>query len=249
METCMVHSAVTNRRALAQQAALRPTAPARVPGGQGRGPAPSDRPARIGLLDQDPNSQRTVQEAFPSLASAWQLECHALSEEAVKRLAVDPPAAVLLGCRYPRNSGLDYLVMLATSLPDLRIIMFAESARSDETLSALAAGAAGYVLKTTPPRQLVCAVREVLREGAFLCQEAKRAVLEFFHGNVTGGGKFKLTPREREVCILLLKHRKKEVALKLNLATKTVDTLAQRAFKKLGIHSRGALFRALVRRR
>lgn len=45
-----------------------------------------------------------------------------------------------------------------------------------------------------------------------------------------------MTPREREICLLLLNHTKKEVAVKLNIETKTVDALAQRAFKKLGIH-------------
>lgn len=54
---------------------------------------------------------------------------------------------------------------------------------------------------------------------------------------------------EREVCVLLLNHTKKEVAVKLHLETKTVDTLAQRAFKKLGIHRREELPGALARLR
>ena len=90
----------------------------------------------------------------------------------------------------------------------------------------------GCVLKTAPPQQLVHGVREVLHEGTFLCQQAQYAVVEFLHRIFSRGHQAKLSPREREVVILLL-NKEKRIAAKLNLSKKTVDAHVQNAFKKL----------------
>ncbi len=201
---------------------------------------------RIALVDDDPNVQRTVEEAFALLAPDWRLESHSPSKEAVQRLAQQPPAAVLLGCRRPKKSRFDYLELLAACLAPVPIILFAASPEGDEILAALAAGAVGCVMKIAPSHQLVRAIREVLQEGTFLCQQAKKAVLEGLHGKGGAASKAQLTPREREICVLALNHTNKEVAVKLNLETRTVNTLLDRAFKKLDIHRREELPGALA---
>ena len=94
-------------------------------------PQPAGQPVRIALLDDDPNVQRTVQETFTLLAPEWQLESHSLSKEVVQRLAQEPPAVILLGCRKPEHSRVDYLRLLASCLPGLAVVLFAASPESD----------------------------------------------------------------------------------------------------------------------
>jgi DNA-binding NarL/FixJ family response regulator/AraC-like DNA-binding protein len=205
------------------------------------------RPVRIILVSEDPKVQSTLQEALDVLRPGWRLELRRPAKELVKDLAKEPPAVVLLDCEKPQDYRFDSLRLLTTCLPSLPVIVFAASSDGTEILSALARGAVGYVLKTAPPFQLVEAIKEVLKEGAFLCQQAKQVILEFIHGGTDRQGKSKLTSREREVCVLIVLYSRKEVAAKLNIEIKTVDALAHRAFKKLGVSKRGELLGALLR--
>jgi DNA-binding NarL/FixJ family response regulator len=141
---------------------------------------------------------------------------------------------------------LEFLAAIGAVLPGLPLVSLAASSDPGEILLALSAGATGFVMKSAPPHQLVSAIRTVLQDGTFLCSEARQAVLTFFHARAGCRGNLKLTLREREVCTLLLLQSKKEAAARLNLATKTIEVLADRAFKKLGVHNRDALYRALA---
>ena len=205
---------------------------AQLRGDAGHGPEPAGQPVRIALVDDDPNAQRAMQEAFALLAPDWRLESHSPSKEAVQRLVQEPPAAVLVGGRRPKNSRVDYIDLLATSLVSVPIILFAASSDGGEMVSALAAGAVGCVLKTAPPDDLVHSVQDALQEGIALSRQAQHAVVKFLHGLFRRGRQAELSSRQRELLVLLL-NQEKRIAEKLHLSKKTVAALLERGREKL----------------
>jgi two-component system response regulator NreC len=118
---------------------------------------------------------------------------------------------------------------------------------------ALKAGASGYVLKSTVDTELIDAIRTVARGGAFLYPSATRMVLEDYLSRVQSGGEQdayeRLSEREREVLKLIaLGHTASEVAGKLNLSPKSVETYRARIMEKLGLDSRPALVKYALAR-
>jgi DNA-binding NarL/FixJ family response regulator len=109
---------------------------------------------------------------------------------------------------------------------------------------ALRAGASGFLLKSSPPRELAGAIRTVAAGEALLAPEITRAMIEDFvqrprPGSATPGLLTALTPRELEVLGLIARGRSNgEIAADLFLSEATVKTHVTRILAKLGLRDR-----------
>jgi DNA-binding NarL/FixJ family response regulator len=165
---------------------------------------------------------------------------HGTGEDAVRKVPCFKPNVVLMDINLPGMSGVDAVRKLKTLLPQTQFIMSTIYKDDDAIFSALMAGANGYLLKQTPPRELLAALREVCAGGTPMTSQIARKIVESFRlarmpAGETGG----LTVREQEVLELLAKGcLYKEIADTLQITYRTVSTHIEHIYGKLHVHSR-----------
>lgn len=162
------------------------------------------------------------------------------AEEALERLPADDPDIVLMDIRLPGMSGIECVARLATLMPRVRILMLTAYEDSEDIFQSLAAGAHGYLVKSTAPEQLLESIREVAAGGSPISGSVARKMVDFFRTRPAApGGVASLAPREREVLKLLADGCPyKEIASAMNVSLGTVRTYIERIYEKLHVHNR-----------
>jgi DNA-binding NarL/FixJ family response regulator len=165
---------------------------------------------------------------------------HSSAEEALAELPGVRPHVVLMDINLPGISGVDCVRALRTLLPEAQVVMLTVYEDTDLIFGALAAGASGYLLKRTPPDELLRGIRDVHRGGSPMTSHIARKVVQSFHqGPAEGSAESALSPREREVLDFLSRgYLYKEIAAKLAISYDTVHTYVRRIYEKLQVHSR-----------
>jgi DNA-binding NarL/FixJ family response regulator len=142
--------------------------------------------------------------------------------------------------RLPGMSGIECVARLAAKLPAARILMLTAYEDSGDIFQSLAAGAHGYLLKSTAPEQLLEAIREVAAGGSPISGSVARKIVDFFRTKTTASGDLtSLAPRERDVLRLLADGCPyKEIASTMQVSLGTVRTYIGRIYEKLHVHNR-----------
>ncbi len=110
----------------------------------------------------------------------------------------------------------------------------------EKILASICAGADGYILKKTPPHELLNGIVEVMKGGAPMTPVIARQVLRFLKKGKpeAPASDFDLTQREHEILSLLVQGLSyKMIASKCNVSTATVNTHVQHIYEKLQVHS------------
>jgi two-component system response regulator NreC len=193
---------------------------------------------------------RTLLESEPDMVVVGQAGNGA---EAVAGVQQCRPDVVVMDISMPEMDGLEATRRIRALCPDTHVVILTVHAQERYLFPVLKAGASGYVLKSTVDTELIDAIRTVARGGAFLYPSATRMVLEDYLSRVQSGGEQdayeRLSEREREVLKLIaLGHTASEVAGKLNLSPKSVETYRARIMEKLGLDSRPALVKYALAR-
>ncbi len=166
--------------------------------------------------------------------------------EAVTRTQELKPDIVIMDISMPEMDGLEATRRIRALDPDTHVLILTVHAQERYLFPVLKAGAAGYVLKSTVDTELVNAIRVVAQGGAFLYPSATRMVLEDYLNRLqqgeVGDTYEQLSDREREVLKLIaLGYTAGEIAEKLVLSPKSIETYRTRIMQKLNLHSRAAL--------
>jgi len=156
-------------------------------------------------------------------------------EAAVREAERLKPDVILMDLVMPRLDGVGAMRELRRRLPAARVIVLTSFADDERLLPAIRAGAAGYLLKNVPPRELARAVRAAHAGEALL----DTAVAARLVDAIAAPEPDLLTPREREVLALLARGlSNKRIARELGLAEKTVKTHVSHVLHKLGVADR-----------
>jgi two-component system, NarL family, response regulator NreC len=163
------------------------------------------------------------------------------------------PDVVVMDISMPEMDGLEATRRIRTLCPATHVLILTVHAQERYLFPVLKAGASGYVLKSTVDTELVNAIRTVAHGGAFLYPSATRMVLEDYLARVQSGKEAddyeRLSEREREVLKLIaLGHTAGDIAEKLLLSPKSVETYRARIMEKLGLDNRPALVRYALAR-
>jgi DNA-binding NarL/FixJ family response regulator len=157
------------------------------------------------------------------------------------------PDVLLLDLTMPRLGGLDALGELRRLVPECRVLVLTMHNDEGYLRRALAAGAAGYVLKQADDRELLVALRAVVRGEVYVPPALAPMLLEDLlpqRARVAPSAQECLSDREEEVIRLVAQgYTSQEVADQLSLAVSTVETYRARAMQKLGLHGRVQLVR------
>ncbi|MFW6185036.1 MAG: response regulator [Chloroflexota bacterium] len=163
------------------------------------------------------------------------------------------PDVILLDLTMPRLGGLEALPLLREQTPDARVLILTMHDDQSYLRQALRMGAAGYVLKKAADVELIAAIQAVMRGDVYVHPTMTRSLLQDIVPD-DGGSEEEdlwrtLSEREQEVLRLVaLGYTNQEIADRLVLSVKTVETYRARGMEKLALRSRAALVRFTLAR-
>ncbi len=204
------------------------------------------RVIRVLIVDDDP----LVRSAL-TLMLGGQADIEVIGEAENGRLGVavarrERPDVVLMDIRMPVLSGLEATRELHTDPSPPRVIVLTTFDADDHVVGALAAGADGFVLKDTPPPEIVAAIRKVADGEPMLSPSATATLIRQVRSEAPDGRAeaaqtrmTTLTEREREVAVAVGRGLSNaDIAGELYLSVPTVKAHVSRLFDKLGATNR-----------
>jgi DNA-binding NarL/FixJ family response regulator len=172
--------------------------------------------------------------------------------EAVPLIRELDPDVVLLDVHLPDGGGQAVIAGVAQERPGVRFLALSVSDAAEDVIDVIRAGARGYVTKSISGAELFDAVRRTADGDAVFSPRLAGFVLDAFRSGTTPVDPELdvLTPREREVLQLIARgYRYKEIAARLHLSVKTVETHVSAVLRKLQLSNRAELTRWAAERR
>lgn len=160
------------------------------------------------------------------------------------------PDVVLMDISMPGLRGFDAVRRIRKRRPEVKILMLTIYDDEDVVARCMEAGASGYLVKDSPPSQLIYAIQSAASDQQYMSPKVLKPVVGQY---VKRQDKPKtsydlLSDREREVLVLLAEGVSlKEIAGQLNLSVKTVDAHKYNLMRKLNVHDRTGLIRYAIR--
>jgi DNA-binding NarL/FixJ family response regulator len=175
------------------------------------------------------------------------------ADEAIAGIRAARPEVVLLDVHLPGGGGRAIIEAVGRDLPEVRFLALSVSDAAEDVIAVVRAGARGYVTKTIAPTELADAIRRVHGGDAVFSPRLAGFVLDAFSGEVQAPSDpelDQLTAREQEVLRHIARgYAYKQVARRLNISVKTVETHVSSVLRKLQLSSRHELTRWATDRR
>ncbi|CAA6679922.1 MULTISPECIES: response regulator transcription factor [unclassified Lentimonas] len=202
-----------------------------------------EAPISVALIEDNERFASALETFFQLPNSP--IDCHAIygsSEEAIKKLPRNPPAVALVDINLPGKNGIECIAKLKAKCPDLICLVLTMYKEDDLIFDALRAGACGYLLKRTPPAEVVEAIELANSGGSPMSPHIARQLVGYFQQSPKNKLEDGLTPREKDVLDLLVKGKPyKEIASDLYVSLDTVRSHVRRIYRKLHINSRAEI--------
>jgi DNA-binding NarL/FixJ family response regulator len=169
-------------------------------------------------------------------------------DSAIAGILESDPEVVLLDVHLPGGGGRAVLQAVLAARPDVRFLALSVSDAAEDVIGVIRGGARGYVTKTIGPDELVAAVERVRDGDAVFSPRLAGFVLDAFAGESPAPAPNpdleQLTPREREVLRLIARgYTYRELAQRLEISVKTVETHVSAVLRKLQLSTRHQLAR------
>ena len=195
---------------------------------------------------------KALLEAQPDMEIVAQAEN---GREAVKLAQKQKPDMVIMDVAMPDLNGLEAVRQILSTHPHIKIIALSMHADSRYVTGMLSAGASGYILKHCAFEELVHAIRVVLSNQVYLSPTIAGIVVKELAQSKSQRSQQSafppqkgLTVREREVLQLIAEgHSAREIAQRLHLSVKTIETHRRQVMEKLEIHSIADLTKFAIR--
>jgi len=181
-------------------------------------------------------------------------------DEALEKARLFHPDVVLMDLSMPFGSGLEATRRITADLPEVKVLVLTMHDDEGYLKKALENGASGYVVKSAADAELITAIRAVVRGGVVIDPGVARELVRDWRKSAGPGGaaqpsaemggvrRTALSPRESEVLrMIALGHTLPEIAQKLGLSVKTVETHKAHLMEKLGLRSRSDLVRYAIK--
>jgi two-component system, NarL family, invasion response regulator UvrY len=156
--------------------------------------------------------------------------------------------AMVLDLSMPGKSGIELIKQIKGEFPKLPILILSMHKEDLYAVRALKAGASGYLCKDSAEILLAQAIRKVAGGGLFINQAvAEKLALEMLTGNGAGAPHSRLTDREYQVFLLMVKGLGvTDIGRQLNLSVKTVSTHKTRILEKMNLSNTAELIRYAI---
>ncbi len=163
--------------------------------------------------------------------------------EAIELTEKFRPDVLIIDLTMPELNGLDAIRQIRKELPEVELLVFSMHSSEELIREVFAAGARGYVLKSDAALYLVEAVKSLARHKPFFTPRISEAILNTLvssagNGRPEASGAGPLSSREREILQLLAENKtNKEIATRLGISVRTVETHRRSIMQKLNANS------------
>ncbi len=160
-------------------------------------------------------------------------------DEALAKAKELTPDLVLMDVDMPGLNGLAVTEVLRKELPQIRVLILSMHSSPEYAMRTMEAGARGYVLKEASPEELVRAIQTVNAGDSYFSPDVAQAVLNrYVQETPDAAAGERISHREKEVLIQIAEGlSNKEIACRLGVGVRTVETHRERIMRKLNIHS------------
>jgi len=191
---------------------------------------------RILVVDDHSVVRRGLEQLLDSHPGMTVVGSAADGEQAISLAADLLPDVILMDLSMPVLDGVQATKRITEVTPDVHVVVLTSFADQRRILDALAAGAAGYILKDADPDELVAAVQAAAAGGSPLHPKAARVLLDARREEKSGR---QLSAREEEVLRLVVEGLpNKRIARRLGITERTVKAHLTRIFQQLGVADR-----------
>lgn len=174
-------------------------------------------------------------------------------DTAIEQIRGYNPDVVLIDVHMPDGGGIAVVEGVAETNPDVKFLALSVSDQAEDVIAMIRAGARGYVTKTIEPDELSQAIKRIDAGDAVFSPRLAGFVLDAFAGAIPSEVDpelDQLTSREKDVLRLIARgFAYKQVARKLNISIKTVETHVSSVLRKLQLSNRHELARWASKRR
>ncbi len=163
-------------------------------------------------------------------------------QEALRKAKELRPDLVLMDISMPKMTGLEAVTLLRKRVPDSKIVILTMHDNREYIARMIRLGARGYLLKDTSPAELIRAIKLIHAGEVFFSPAVSRVLLDELadgkKGQSLSAKAAELSEREREVLVLIADGRSnKEIAARLGVGVRTVETHRERIMRKLDIRT------------
>jgi len=196
-------------------------------------------PIKVAIVEDDAGLRQSLAILINGSEGFRCATTFANAEAALKDLPRDWPDVVLMDINLPQMSGIGCVTKLKEMRPALHVIMLTVYVDSEKIFQSLQAGASGYLIKQTPPAEILEAITDVQRGGAPMSHMIAKKVVQYFQQRKSSDEAENLSQREHEILHYLAKgYQYKEIAEALSLSLSTIRTHIEHIYGKLHVRSR-----------
>lgn len=193
---------------------------------------------RILVVDDHPVVRAGIAALLESADDVQLVGTAASGEEALASVASTQPDLVVMDLRMPGIDGDEATARILAAHPDVRVLILTTYETDDAILSAIEAGASGYLLKAAPEEELLAGVRAVAAGEVALAPSVSRMLVARTRAPAASAVP-QLTPRELQVLRLVAEGlSNREIGMRIHLGEATVKTHLLKAFGKLEVNDR-----------
>jgi DNA-binding NarL/FixJ family response regulator len=206
---------------------------------------------RIVIVDDHPIMRAGLRLTIAGLPDCSVVGEAGTGEEAIQVVRDVVPDLVVLDVSLPDQEGSDTARQILAERPQTKVLMLSAFTDPDFVNRSIAAGASGYVVKTSAAGELARAITTVMDGNVFLSPEVASTLVSAYRDMLTAPVSPQTSPlseREREVLTLIAEGLKaRDIAVRLGIGVKTVDTYRARLLAKLHCGSTAELVRYAIR--
>ena len=194
----------------------------------------------VSIVEDDARVRASLARLIDGAAGYRCVSNHSSAEDALREIPKFKPDVVLMDINLPGINGVECVRQLKPQLSGTQVIMLTVYQNTEHIFNALAAGATGYMLKQTPPAELLAAIKDVNAGGSPMSGHIARKIVQSFQRVAPSSPESQsLSPREAEVLALLAKgFLYKEIAEAMKVTYATVHTHIRHIYEKLHVRSR-----------
>lgn len=201
----------------------------------------NDLKIRVGLTDDHELMRAGLAQILEASGEIQIVFEAANGREMLEKLKTYRADVIILDLEMPEMDGRDALPKVVELYPDTKVLVLSMHDSNGFIVSMMEQGAAGYLLKNTPPKEVLNAVKTVLREGLYFNSRVSRALLAGLPGSkipIESRQDVReiLSEREREVLRLICQElTTAEIADKMFLSPKTIEGYRKQLLEKTGV--------------